>query len=373
MIPYSRQFINQKDKKKVLKVLNSNFLTTGPEIQYFEKNLSKKFGSKYALVVNSATSALHLSCLALNLKNKDIFWTSPISFVSSANCALLCDAKVNFVDVDPKTFNISLNLLEKKISKIKNKYSLPKIIMPVHLGGNPADLIKLKKLSLKYNFKIIEDASHASGAKIGRSLIGSSKYSDITVFSFHPVKTITSGEGGAILTNSKKIYEKIKVLRNQGIENKSDKVKRYSINPWHYDINNLGYNYRMTDIQAALGSSQLKSLDKFIKKRNTIANYYKKKLSKEIIFQEIKKNNLSTYHLFIIRVKKSIRNEIVKKLNDKKIFTNLHYAPIYRHNLYKKNFNYRFNNFPEAENYFKEAISIPIYYTLKKKDQQKRK
>lgn len=371
MIPYSRQFISTGDKKEVLKVLNSDFLTTGPSIDYFERKLSKKFKSKYCLVVNSATSALHLSCLALGLKYKNNFWTSPISFVSTANCALLCGANIDFVDIDPKTFNVSLSILEKKLLKIKNKYSLPKIFMPVHLSGNPVNLPKLRTLSKKYKFKVIEDASHASGAKIGKNLIGSCKYSDVTIFSFHPVKTITSGEGGAILTNSKKVYDKIKVLRNQGIENKSYNISNNKINPWHYDINELGYNYRMTDMQAALGSSQLNSIDKFIVKRNKIADFYKKKLSKKIVFQKIDKNDLSTYHLFIIRVKSSIRNKIVKKLKKNKIITSLHYTPIYRHNLYKKIFKHSFKSFPESEKYFKEAISLPIYYTLKKKEQQK--
>ena len=364
MIPYSTQFINNNDKKNVLKVLNSKFLTTGPAIENFEKKLAKKFQCKYSVVVNSATSALHLACLSLGLGKKDTFWTSPISFVSSANCALLCGSKIDFVDIDSKTFNISMEMLEKKFSNIKKKADLPKIIMPVHLSGNPCDMKKLKKLSRKYKFKIIEDASHASGSKIGNNLVGSCKFSDIAVFSFHPVKTITSGEGGAILTNSKKIYEKVKILRNQGISKKTTKIKNSNINPWHYEVNELGFNYRMTDLQAALGSSQLDSLKKFILKRNKIAEYYKKKLSNKVHVQYVDRKNLSTYHLFIIRVKSSIRNKIVKKLIQRKIVTSLHYIPIYRHKLYRKNFASFSRDFPESENYYKEAISLPIFYKL---------
>ena len=371
MIPYSTQYINNKDKKKVLDVLGSKFLTTGPAISDFEKKLTKKFKCKYAVMVNSATSALHLSCLSLGLIKKDTFWTSPISFVSSANCALLCGSKVDFIDINPETYNISIEVLKKKISLIKKKTDLPKIVMPVHLSGNPCDMKELKKLSRKYKFRIIEDASHASGSKIGKNFVGSCKFSDIAVFSFHPIKTITSGEGGAILTNSKKIYEKLKILRNQGISKKTKKINNINVNPWHYEVKDLGYNYRMTDIQAALGSSQLDSLEKFIAKRNYIANCYKKGLSKKISVQYVKKDNLSTYHLFIIRVKSSIRNKIVKKLIQNQIITSLHYIPIYRHKLYKKRFNFLTKNFPNSESYYKEAISLPIFYKLSKKQLNK--
>lgn len=371
MIPYSRQYISNKDKKNVLKALGSDFLTTGPFVKSFEKKLARKFNCKYAIVVNSATSALHLSCIALDLKPNDHFWTSPISFVSSSNCALLCNAKVNFVDIDANTFNLSVEKLEQKLLSIKRKSNLPKIVVPVHLAGNPVNLKKLKKLAIKYNFKIIEDASHATGSKLGKDYIGSCKYSNAAVFSFHPVKTITSGEGGAILTNSKKLFERVKILRNQGIAKKNLMIKNHGINPWHYEISSLGFNYRLTDIQAALGQSQLDSIDKFIYKRNNIAQYYKKKLSKKIKFQLIEKNNTSTYHLFIIKVNSKLRNKIVAKLHANNIYTNLHYIPIYRHKYYKQKYDFPFNKFPESEKYFKEAISIPVFFKLIKKDQDK--
>jgi UDP-4-amino-4,6-dideoxy-N-acetyl-beta-L-altrosamine transaminase len=371
MIPYSRQFIDNQDKKNILKVLSSDFLTTGPLVSKFENNLTKKFKCKYAVVVNSATSALHLSCLALGLKKKDNLWTSPISFVASSNCGLLCGSNIDFIDIDEKTYNISLENLKKKLSSIKNKSKIPKIIVPVHMAGNPVDLIELHKLAKKYRFKILEDASHASGSKLGKSFIGSCKHSDVSVYSFHPVKTITTGEGGAILTNSKTLYKKVKILRNQGIERKKTSKKYSNSKPWHYDLNSLGFNYRMTDIQAALGISQLKKIDKFILKRNQIADYYKKKLSKKINFQHVKKNDKSTYHLFIITVDKKVRNKIIKKLLQLKINTNIHYIPIYRHKYYVRKFNFDYKNFQNSERYYKEAISIPIYYSLTRTQQNK--
>ena len=367
MIPYSRQFINSSDILEVKKVLKSNYLTTGPTIEKFENYLKKKFKAKYCLVVNSATNALHLSCLSLNFKKNDILWTSPITFVSSVNCGLYCKGRFDLIDIDITTFNISLDKLEKKIKKTKKK---PKLIIPVHLGGNPIDLKRLKKLSNIYKFKILEDASHAGGSKINENPIGSCKYSDISVFSFHPVKPFTTGEGGAIFTNNRKIYQKIKILRNQGIDKKHKSIKSNFIKPWHYDVVDLGYNYRMTDIQAALGISQLSRIEKFTKKRNKIATFYKKKLSKKVLFQKIRKDNLSSYHLFIILVSKKERNKIVSKLFQSGYSTNLHYIPIYRHK-YLKKYNFKYSNFPNSEKYYKQAISIPIFYNLSHKHQKK--
>ena len=368
MIPYSRQFISQKDKLNVFKALGSNFLTTGPLVEKFEKKLSERFKAKYTVAVNSATSGLHIASLALGLKKNNYLWTSPVSFVASSNCALYCGGKVDFVDIDDDDYNLSIEKLKLKLEKIKLKNKLPKIIVPVHLAGNPVNLKKLKELSKKFKFKILEDASHASGSKFNKSEIGSCKYSDITVFSFHPVKTFTTGEGGAILTSSKKIYEKLILLRNQGITrdfnfNKSNKQS-------HYDVIELGFNYRLTDIQCALGISQLKVLNNFLKTRNKIANFYKKNLSNKINFQEVKPSNLSTYHLFIIRVPAKLRDKIVDKLYKNNIRTPLHYIPIYKHKIYRK-YNYKQKDFPNSEKYSKEAISIPIYYTLKISTQKK--
>ena len=305
-VPYSRQCINKKDINAVNSVLKSDFLTTGPKIIDFEKKLSNFFGSKYSLGVNSATSALHIACMSLGLKKNDYLWTTPISFVASANCALYCGAKVDFVDIDKDTCNISIEELEKKLKKT-NKKKLPKIIVLVHLSGHPVDLKEVKKLSLKYKFKIIEDASHAVGSVYEGSKIGNCKYSDICVFSFHPVKIITTGEGGSVLTNSKKIFDKAFLFRSHGI-NKDVTSKD---NPWHYDQISLGYNYRMNEIEAALGISQLSRINQFTSRRNKISDFYKKKLNKhKIKFQHLLPRSKSSMHLFIIRVSSKIRQSI---------------------------------------------------------------
>ena len=306
MIPYARPKIFKQDIINVNKVLKSQYLTTGPEILKFEKKLSSLCKSRYALTSNSATSALHLCCLALGLSKNDYVWTSSITFVASANCALYCGAKIELVDIDPDTLNISIEKLEKKLIQARDNNKLPKIIIPVHLGGNPCEMKNLKKLSKKYKFKIIEDASHAIGASYNGSLIGSCSYSDACVFSFHPVKIITTGEGGAMLTNNKDIASKFSALRSHGIVR--DKLLKKSHYAWYYEQRSLGYNYRMNEIEASLGSSQLNKLKKFIKERNEIANYYKKNLNSEIVkFQKVDKLTRSSYHLFIIRTNKILR------------------------------------------------------------------
>lgn len=365
-VPYSRQSINQKDINAVNVVLKSNFLTTGPRIEKFEKKLSKTFGSKYSLAVNSATSALHIACKSLGIKKGDYLWTTSISFVASANCALYCGAKIDFVDIDDDTFNISIDKLEKKLSKTpKNK--LPKIIVIVHLSGHPVDMQKIKLLSLRFKFKVIEDASHAMGSVYKDSKIGDCKYSDICIFSFHPVKIITTGEGGSILTNSKKLLNRMNTLRSHGI-NRKLKLKN---NPWYYDQERLGYNYRMNEIEASLGITQLSRLNKFIKERNRIANIYKNLLDqKKIKFQKLVENTTSSMHLFVIRVNAKKRYKVYYNLKKKGITTNLHYIPIYRHSFYKK-FKFKKSNFNNSEKYYHQAISIPLYVGLKKKIQMK--
>jgi UDP-4-amino-4,6-dideoxy-N-acetyl-beta-L-altrosamine transaminase len=364
-IPYSRQSISKKDIKEVSSVLKSDFLTTGPKVEEFEKKLKKIFLSKYSLVLNSATSALHVACMSLDLKKNEYLWTSPISFVASSNCALYCGANVDFVDIDPNTFNISVENLEKKL-KITKKNKLPKILVIVHLAGHPVDLKRIRYLSLKYNFKIIEDASHAVGSIYNRSKIGDCKYSDICIFSFHPVKIITTGEGGSILTNSKKIFKKASILRSHGID-KNIKNKK---DPWFYDQKSLGYNYRMNDIEAALGLSQLSRLNKFVNQRNKIANIYKKNLNKNIKLQSILPNSKSSMHLFIICLKEKLKIKVFNSLKKNGINTNLHYKPIYRNSFYKR-YNFNKNNFKNSEKYYKEAITLPLYYDLKKAHQMK--
>ena len=313
MIPLSRQSISKQDLKSVNKALKSDFLARGPTIEKFEKALSKKVNCKFSVAVNSATSALHIACLALGFKKNDILWTVPNSFVASANCAIFCGGKVDFVDIDENTFNISIQHLEKKLRKAKKINKIPKIIVTVHLGGNPSDLNSLKKLSRKYKFKIIEDASHALGAKFKKNKIGSCKWSDISVFSFHPSKIITTFEGGAATTNNLNYFDKLKLFRSHGItkDYKKFKSRNKVKGRWYYEQLNLGYNYWMNDVQAALGLSQLKRLDKIIKKRNILAKRYDSLISNiDVKKQEINSNCLSTFHLYIIRLlkKSNIKN-----------------------------------------------------------------
>lgn len=362
--PYARQSINIRDIKGVNSVLRSDYLTTGPKIIEFEKKLANYFGSKFSAALSSATAGLHLACLALGLKKNEYLWTTTISFIASSNCAIYCNANIDFVDIDKDTFNISVTELEKKLNKTpRNK--LPKIIVIVHLSGHPVDMKQVKKLSNKYKFKIIEDASHAVGSIYGGMKIGSCKYSDICIFSFHPVKIITTAEGGSVLTNSKRIYKKICNLRSHGI----NRDLKFKINPWYYDQQYLGYNYRMNEIQASLGITQLARLTKIVYQRNRIANVYKKFLDKtKIKFQKLISQSYSSMHLFIIKVNPKKRYKVYYNLKKKGIATNFHYIPIYRHTFYKK-YNFKKNNFPNSEKYFKNAITLPLFYDLKKSKQ----
>lgn len=372
MIPYSRQHLFPKDIKEVVKVLKSKYLTQGPQIEKFEKKLSKKTKSKYAVVANSATSALHLACLALGLKKNDYLWTVPITFIASANCGIYCGAKIDLVDINKDTFNIDVKALEQKLQQAKKKNKLPKILIPVHLGGNPCDLEKINSLAKKYKFKVIEDASHAFGSRYKNSIIGDCRYSDAVVFSFHPVKPITSGEGGAVMSNSYKIYKKIKMLREHGIVREKNLFKnKKQIKPWYFEQQYLGFNYRLSDINAALGSSQVDHLNKFLKKRNNIAQIYYKNLTDKIEFQKNYPNTVSARHLFIIKVQKKIHEDFFNFLRSNGLFVQLHYIPIYRHPYYKKKFKFDIKKFPNSENYYSTAFSIPIYFSLNKKKQFK--
>ena len=371
---YSTQTISKKDIINVDKVLKSEFLTQGPKTSEFENKIKLLVGSKYALVTNSASSALLLACKALSLNVGDLFWTVPNSFVATANCGILCGLKIDFIDIDPDTWNVSLEKLENKLKIAKKKKRLPKLIIVVHLAGLPVNPLKLKNLSRKYKFKIIEDASHSFGGKYCSSKVGCSKWSDITVFSFHPIKIITTGEGGCCTTNKKKYYEKLLTLRNNGITKKKNKFKYKNLGPWYYEQHSIGYNFRMNDIQSALGISQLKNLNFFLRKRNKIAKFYQDHLKKlPIKFQKIEKIFYSTYHLFIIKLDiryKYLHKKLFNYLRSNKIFVNLHYLPIHLQPFYRK-FGFKKKQFPIAEKYSETAISIPIYPNLKKKEQIK--
>lgn len=365
---YSKQTISNDDIRSVTKILKSNYLTQGPNVNLFEKKICKFVNAKYAVAVNSATSGLHLGCLVLGLKKNDNLWTVPNSFVASANCGLYCDANIDFVDIDNSTWNIDVNLLEKKLRKTK-KNKLPKILVVVHFAGEPANIDKIHKLSKKYKFKIIEDASHALGSRLNKNKIGNCKYSSMTVFSFHPVKPITTGEGGMITINNRAMYNKLKSLRTHGIEKKFNQSKNRQ---WFYEQKYLGFNYRMNEIEASLGISQLKNINLFLNKRNTLADRYKKKLyNLPIKFQDINIKNYSSYHLFIINLTKHRHikkyNEIFNFLRKKKIFVQKHYIPIYKHPYYKKLLGKLY--FANSEKFSNSAISLPLYPTLSNKEQ----
>jgi len=375
MIPYGRQEITESDIKEVKKVLRSNFITQGPIVPLFEQSVANYCNVSHAIAVNSATSALHVACLALDLGPDDWLWTSPNTFVASANCGLYCGANIDFVDIDPKTYNMSVDALSEKLIKAEKIGKVPKIVIPVHFAGQPCDMIGIKKLSNQYGFKVIEDASHAIGASYRNIKIGSCAHSDITVFSFHPVKIITTAEGGMAVTNNKRIAEKMSRLRTHGITNDKKKIKKKPKDEiWNYQQIELGFNYRMNDIQACLGLNQIKRLDKYIKKRHKIAKYYNdelKCLSLVLPWQE--HNVYSSYHLYPILIKgnlvKKTQIQIYNELRKKNIGVNLHYIPVHRHPFYK-NLGFKKADFPVAEKLHKEIISIPIFPTLKK-DHQK--
>jgi len=367
-IPYGRHKIFKSDFNAVKEVLNSEYLTQGPTVLEFEKKFQLKVKSKYSIAMNSATSALHAACVALDIKKNDKVWVSAITFVASANCALHCDAKIDFVDIDLNTFNISIDALEKKLIKT-SKHERPKLLIIVHLGGLPCNMLKIYKLSKIYNFKVIEDASHATGSKLNNKFIGNCKYSDLTVFSLHPVKIITSGEGGLITTNKKYLNDKLKILREHGIEKNQKKIKEKIDGPWFYQQVELGYNFRMSDLHASLGQSQLKKLNHFVYERNKLAKKYHYELKNlPIKFQVVDSNCNSSYHLFIIRVDEKIHQDLFRYLRKKKINVNLHYIPVYRHFYYQKIKKYNFKNFKNSETYYKTAISLPIFPGLLKKD-----
>tara|TARA_X000000950_G_C13921450_1_gene663731 strand:- start:13970 stop:15136 length:1167 start_codon:yes stop_codon:yes gene_type:complete len=368
-IHYSTQKIYNSDIISVNKVLKSDYLTTGPVLEKFEKSVSKYVNSKYAVGVNSATSGLHLACMSLNIKKKDNVWVAANSFVASANAAIYLGAKVDFIDINLETYNIDIEALKKKLKKTDKK-NLPKALVVVHFAGYPCELNQIKFLSKKYNFKIIEDASHALGARYKNKRIGNCQFGDIAVFSFHPVKIITSGEGGIITTNNKIYYERLMRLRNHGITRSKIFMKKKKMPSWYYEQIDLGYNYRMSDIHAALGLGQLNHINEFLKKRNKIAKIYNKKLKKlPLGLPKIKDNFYSTFHLYVVLINsnKINRDQVYKKLMNSNIYTNVHYIPIYRQPFYKKTL--KKNIFLQnSEEYYKKALSLPIHPKMTEKD-----
>lgn len=375
MIPYGRQHITQADIDAVKAVLESDFLTQGPQVPRFEQAVAQYVGAKYAIAVNSATSALHIACRALGLTKGDFLWTSPITFVASANCALYCSASIDFVDIDEHTYNMNITKLEAKLEQAKKEGRLPKIVVAVHFSGQSCDMQSIYELSKKYNFKIIEDASHAIGGKYNDELIGNCRYSDITIFSFHPVKIITTGEGGMAVTNDENIANQMDLLRSHGITRDQNQMTHEADGPWYYQQIDLGFNYRMTDLQAALGVSQMQRIDEYIERRTELANRYNEKLASLPITLPYQAPNIaSAWHLYVIRLQlskiKKTHRQVFEALRENGIGVNLHYIPVHTQP-YFKNMGFGLGDYPEAESYYSEAISLPLYATLSNEEQDK--
>lgn len=372
MIPYGRQDITQADIDAVVEVLQSDFLTQGSAVPKFEQSIADYCGSNYAVSVNSATSALHIACLALGLGEGDWLWTSPITFVASANCALYCGAKVDFVDIDPETYNLSPHALEAKLIKADKAGQLPKIVVPVHLCGQSCEMEQIHKLSKKYGFHVIEDASHAIGGKYQGKSIGSCQYSDVTVFSFHPVKIITTGEGGMAVTNNQELANKLALLRSHGITRDPDLMTHKADGAWYYQQIELGFNYRMTDIQAALGLSQVQRLDDYVLQRHKIAEYYNQKLNGLPIDTQYQHPDCySAFHLYVIRLREKVsisHAELFNKMREYNVGVNLHYIPVHTQPYYQE-MGFKVGDYPNSEKYYREAISIPMYPTLREEEQ----
>ena len=368
MIPYGKQDINQSDIEAVISVLKSDFLTQGPQVPLFEHNVSNYCNAQYGVAVNSATSALHVACLALGLGKDDWLWTSPNSFVASANCGLYCGAKVDFVDIDPKTYNLSVEELRKKLIQAKKDNKLPKIVIPVHFAGQSCDMQSIHKLSKEFGFKTLEDASHAIGGKYLDKPIGGCQYSDITVFSFHPVKIITTAEGGLATTNQKELAEKMQLFRAHGITREPKLMTKKTEGGWYYQQVELGFNYRMNDLQAALGIAQMKRLDKFITIRHSLKQRYDELLKDlTLIIPAQFSDSYSSLHLYPVQLKlehlSKAHNQIFDELRKSGVGVNLHYIPIHLQP-YFKNMGFKKGDFPKAEDYYSRAISIPIYQGL---------
>jgi UDP-4-amino-4,6-dideoxy-N-acetyl-beta-L-altrosamine transaminase len=373
MIPYGRQEITISDVEKVVAVLQSDFLTQGPMVPRFEQAVAAYCGAAHAVAANSATSALHIACLALGLGPGDRLWTSPITFVASANCGLYCGAQVDFVDIDPRSYNLSVTALEHKLIAAERAGTLPKVLVAVHLCGQPCEMAAIHALSQRYGFRIIEDASHAIGGRYQGEPIGSCRYSDITVFSFHPVKIITTAEGGMALTNDAALAERMELLRSHGITRDPDLMTHEPDGPWYYQQVALGFNYRMTDLQAALGVSQLDRLDRYVQRRHELAERYNQLLQPlPVTIPWQHPDSYSGLHLYVIRLQldriASSHRQVFEALRAAGIGVNLHYIPVHTQPYYRQ-LGFNHGDFPEAERYYAEAISLPLFATMTEQQQ----
>jgi len=367
MIPYGRQDIQQEDIDAVIRVLKSDFLTQGPAVPDFEQALATYCNVPHAIAVNSATSALHLACLALDLSEGDWLWTSPITFVASANCARYCGAQVDFVDIDPLTGNLCPTALEAKLIRAEQEGKLPSIVIPVHLCGQPCDMAAIRALATRFSFRIIEDASHAIGARYRGEPVGNCRFSDITVFSFHPVKIITTAEGGLATTRNAALAKRMARLRSHGITRDPDEMTQDPDGPWYYQQIELGFNYRMTDLQAALGLSQLKRLDQYIHRRQQLATRYDQLLA-DLPLTRLQQHpdSKSAWHLYVIRLNPDTsvnHRQLFEAMRSAGIGVNLHYIPVHTQPYYQE-IGFSEGDFPAAEAYYKEAITLPLHATL---------
>ena len=375
MIYYGKQSISETDIKAVEEVLRSDFLTQGPAIEQFERTVADYCGAKYAVAVCNATAALHIACLSTGLGTGELLWTSPITFVASANCGRYCGADVDFVDIDEKTYNMSAVALEEKLRRARRDNKLPKVVIPVHLAGQSCDMVRIKELSNEYGFTIIEDASHAVGADYLDTKVGSCAFSDMTVFSFHPVKIVTTGEGGMVLTNNHELYEKLLLYRSHGITRNSAKMMHVSDGAWYYQQIVLGCNYRMTDIQAALGTSQMKRLDAFVARRRELAARYDALLQElPLVTPHVMEGANPSWHIYVVRVAfgqiSKTKQQLFEAMKEQGIMLNLHYIPVHRQPYYEK-LGFRQGDFLQSEKYYEEAFTLPLYYDLTNDEQER--
>lgn len=369
MIPYGRQDITEDDIEAVVSTLRSDFLTQGPVVPRFEKVVSDHVGATHAVAVNSATSALHIACLALGLGPGDWLWTSPITFVASANCALYCGARVGFVDIDPDTYNLSVEDLERRLEAAEREGRLPKIVVPVHLCGQSCDMSAIAELAKRYQFRVIEDASHAIGGKYRNGLVGNCRYSDISIFSFHPVKIVTTAEGGMALTNDEALAAKMALLRSHGITRDPSHMDQGPEGPWYYQQIDLGFNYRMTEMQAALGVSQMDRIETYVARRHAIARRYDALLQDMPVVRPMQTADAySAYHLYPVRVPGADRLRVFESLREAGIGVNVHYIPVHLQPYYRA-MGFEPGDYPEAERYYAEAISLPLYPTMSEAQQ----